>query len=55
MLVYDGLDASESNNRDVVPWNQMTITNTWFKLPKRKLYTWTAPQSAHNNSEPKRT
>lgn len=25
------------------------ITNTWFKLPKRRLYTWQSPQHNNNN------
>jgi len=23
--------------------NEMIVTNTWFKKPKRRLYTWKAP------------
>ncbi|XP_023242378.1 craniofacial development protein 2-like, partial [Centruroides sculpturatus] len=30
--------------------NDMVITNTWFKLPKRRLYTWKSP--ADNNHSP---
>lgn len=29
----------------------LVITNTWFRLPKRRLYTWTSPAEG-NNQEP---
>lgn len=29
--------------------NEMIITNTWYKLPKRRLYTWKAPFDDGNN------
>lgn len=30
--------------------NDMIVTNTWFKLPKRRLYTWTAPHNEESNT-----
>jgi hypothetical protein len=27
----------------------LVITNTWFKKPKRRLYTWKAPGNQHRN------
>ena len=27
----------------------MGIMNTWFKQPKRRLYTWTLPDGKHRN------
>ena len=29
--------------------NNLTIMNTWFKQPKRRLYTWTTPDGKHRN------
>ena len=29
--------------------NRLAIMNTWFKQPKRRLYTWTAPGGEHRN------
>jgi Endonuclease/Exonuclease/phosphatase family len=29
--------------------NELMISNTWFQLPKRRLYTWTSPDGKHRN------
>src|SRR3984885_9352479 len=29
--------------------NNMSIMNTWFEQPKRRLYTWTSPDGKHRN------
>ena len=29
--------------------NRLLIANTWFEQPKRRLYTWTAPNGQHRN------
>uniref|UniRef100_A0A3B1JKT5 Endonuclease/exonuclease/phosphatase domain-containing protein n=1 Tax=Astyanax mexicanus TaxID=7994 RepID=A0A3B1JKT5_ASTMX len=29
--------------------NRLSVMNTWFKQPKRRLYTWTAPNGIHRN------
>lgn len=29
--------------------NDLVIQNTWFRLPKRRLYTWKSPQDEQNN------
>ena len=29
--------------------NDLIICNTWFEQPKRRLYTWTAPNGLHRN------
>ena len=29
--------------------NQLIATNTWFKQPRRRLYTWTSPDGLHRN------
>src|SRR6218665_1449914 len=29
--------------------NNLGIMNTWFKQPKRRLYTWTSPDGKHRN------
>src|ERR1700733_11359088 len=29
--------------------NSMSIMNTWFEQPKRRLYTWTSPDGKHKN------
>uniref|UniRef100_A0A914XJB6 Endonuclease/exonuclease/phosphatase domain-containing protein n=1 Tax=Plectus sambesii TaxID=2011161 RepID=A0A914XJB6_9BILA len=29
--------------------NRLAIANTWFEQPKRRLYTWTAPNGQHRN------
>ena len=29
--------------------NRLSIMNTWFEQPKRRLYTWTAPNAMHRN------
>lgn len=28
--------------------NDLVVHNTWFQLPKRRLYTWKSPQDGHN-------
>ena len=30
--------------------NNLIVTNTWFKLPKRRLYTWKSPQDTQDNT-----
>ena len=29
--------------------NQLIVTNTWYKQPKHRLYTWTSPDGLHRN------
>ena len=29
--------------------NQLIVTNTWYKQPRRRLYTWTSPDGLHRN------
>ena len=29
--------------------NQVIVTNTWYKQPRRRLYTWTTPDGLHRN------
>ncbi|XP_029174698.1 uncharacterized protein LOC114943274 [Nylanderia fulva] len=33
---------------------EMVVTNTWYKLPKRRLYTWKSPLDGGSNPEPVR-
>jgi len=30
--------------------SDLTVVNTWFKLPKRRLYTWTSPQHGEQHA-----
>lgn len=32
----------------------LVVTNTWFKVPKRRLYTWKSPVDKANSPEPVR-
>ena len=38
-------DINEAGERmiEFCEANQLIVTNTWYKQPKRRLYTWTSP------------
>ena len=44
-------DRNEAGERmiEFCEANQLIATNTWFKQPRRRLYTWTSPDGMHRN------
>ncbi|XP_029158388.1 craniofacial development protein 2-like [Nylanderia fulva] len=52
-------DLGESNERgdrlfEFCQETEMVVTNTWYKLSKRRLYTWKSPLDGGSNPEPVR-
>ena len=44
-------DRNEAGERmiEFCEENQLIVTNTWYKQPRRRLYTWTTPDGLHRN------
>ena len=44
-------DRNEAGERmiEFCEENQLIVTNTWYKQPRRRLYTWTTPNGLHRN------
>ena len=44
-------DRNEAGERmtEFCEANQLIVTNTWYKQPTRRLYTWTSPEGLHRN------
>jgi len=47
-----GLEVRNDRGKRLIQFCQeeeFVITNTWYSLPNRRLYTWTSPQHTQNN------